>query len=266
MSPTAQAQTRARIRLTYSNAISVMPETSRLTIFVNDVQVAQAPIAAASDPGGVDVELPRGLLSAGYNSVRIAVSQRHRVDCSLEATYELWTQLDPAASGLAFPELADPGINTLDDLAAISPDASGAVTIRAVLPERRGPGAIDRVLRAVEAVTIRAGIVRPNVEIVDTIDNRPGLWVLAGLRADLDAHGLGQFASDATGPTLAGRDVAGRTIVVAAGDDPDETQASIDKILPSRPIESRARRERPIRSARPRTRSSTSAAFPSSAD
>ena len=186
----AQAQTRARVRLTYSNAISVMPETSRLTIFVNDVQVAQAPIAAASDPGGVDVELPRGLLTAGYNRVRIAVSQRHRVDCSLEATYELWTQLDPAASGLTFPELADPGINTLDDLAAISPDPSGAVAIRAVLPQGAAPSAIDRVLRAVEAVTIRAGIVRPNVEIVDAIDNRPGLWVIAGLRADLDAQGL----------------------------------------------------------------------------
>ncbi len=92
-----------RVRLSYSNAISVMPETSRLTIFVNDIQVAQTPIAAASDPGGVDVELPKGLLTAGYNRVRIAVSQRHRVDCSLEATYELWTQLDPAASGSDLP-------------------------------------------------------------------------------------------------------------------------------------------------------------------
>ena len=89
---------RARIHLGYTNAISVMPEASTLSISVNDVPVAQTPIAAATDPGALDVELPRGLLTQGYNSVRIAVAQRHRVDCSMEATYELWTQLDPATS------------------------------------------------------------------------------------------------------------------------------------------------------------------------
>jgi hypothetical protein len=230
----AQAQTRARIRLSYSNAISVMPEESTLAVSVNDISVAQTPIAAASDPGGLDVELPRGLLVAGYNMVRISVTQRHRVDCSLEATYELWTQLDPATSGLTYPGLVDAGIATLDDLAAISPDPSGAVTIRAVLPDEPDAASVDRMLKAVEAVAIRAGIVRPSVEIVKDVDARPGLWVLAGVKSDLRARGFDRWLTDADSPALAGLDAPGRVIVVASGADAKATDAAIAQILPKR--------------------------------
>jgi hypothetical protein len=236
----AQAATRARVRLAYSNAISVMPEVSTLSVSVNDIAVAQTPIAAASDPGALDVELPIGLLTPGYNTVRIAVSQRHRVDCSLEATYELWTQLDSAASGLSFPGLADPGIATLDDIAAVSPDASGAVTMRAVLPANADAAAVDDMLKAVEAVAIRAGIVRPNVEIVDAIDDRPGIWVLAGLRTDLQARGFGRLLPDRDEPAIAGTDAPGRVIVVAAGSDAAATQQAIAALLPTSPPTDRA--------------------------
>ncbi len=238
----AQARTRARIHLAYSNAISVMPEVSTLAISVNDIAVAQTPIAAASDPGALDVELPRGLLTEGYNNVRISVAQRHRVDCSLEATYELWTQLDPAASGLTFPGLADPGIVSLDDLAAVSPDPTGALTIRVVLPEGANSAEVDRAMQAVESVAIRAGVQRPNVEIADAIDERPGLWLLVGLRADLRARGFGKFLSDSedASPQLAGMEVPGRVIVVAAGRDEKETMESIDAILPARRLDAHA--------------------------
>jgi hypothetical protein len=230
----AQARARARVHLSYSNAISVMTEVSTLSIAVNDIPVAQASIAAANDPGSIDVELPRGLLAPGYNSVRVAVTQRHRVDCSLEATYELWTQLDPASSGLTFPGLADPDIRTLDDLAAISPDASGAVPVRAILPDPSDALAIDRVLKAVQAITIRAGIVRANVEIAETIDDRPGLWLVVGAGDALRAHGLSKFASDTPEPRILASDVPGQTIVAVAGPDGPQTDAAIEKLLPAR--------------------------------
>lgn len=236
----SQAQTRARIHLAYSNAISVMPEVSTLAISVNDIAVAQTPIAAASDPGSVDVELPRGLLAAGYNNVRISVTQRHRVDCSLEATYELWTQLDPATSGLTFPGLADPAIATLDDLAALSPDMTGATPIRAVIADGADPETINLALRAVQAVVIRAGIARPAVEIVDAIDERPGLWVLAGTRDDVRAGRLEAFAPESDEPVVLGGEVLGRVVVSAVGADAKQAQQTIDKILPARRFETRA--------------------------
>jgi hypothetical protein len=238
----AEARTRARVHIGFTNAISVMPEASSLSISVNDVPIAQTPIAAATDPGALDVELPRGLLTPGYNSLRIAVSQRHRVDCSLEATYELWTQVDPASSGLAFPGMSDPHIEVLEDLAAISPDASGAVTIRLVLPQGADAAAVDNAMRAVEAVAIRANVQRPRVEIVGEVPNSPGLYVLAGERGFLAAHGFGHFLSSGDGRELsvAGQDTPGRVVVVAAGDGQRETAQAIDGILPIRPPQERA--------------------------
>ena len=238
----AEARTRARVHLGFTNAISVMPEISTLSISVNDIAVAQTPIAAATDPGALDVELPRGLLTPGYNSVRIAVSQRHRVDCSMEATYELWTQLDPASSGLTFPGLADPRIDVLDDLAAISPDASGATTIRVALPDDPDADALDKALRAAQAVAIRAGVRRPHVEFVDEIGERPGLYVIAGQRDYLRAHGFSKYLSLIQGRVLAieGQDLPGRVIVVAVGDTPTEIGEAIETILPVRRPEERA--------------------------
>ena len=237
----AESRTRARIHVGFTNAISVMPESSTLSITVNDVAVAQTPIAAATDPGALDVELPRGLLTQGFNNVRIAVSQRHRVDCSMEATYELWTQVDPASSGLAFPGVADPHIEMLDDLAAISPDASGAVTIRVVLPEDPDAAAVDSAMHAVEAVAIRANIQRPRVEVVGEIRDDAGLYVLAGQRGYLTLHGLGEFIGPGQGRALSveGQEVSGRAIVVAVGDSPKETAEAIDGILPVRHAEAR---------------------------
>ena len=235
----AQAQTRARIHLAYTNAISVMPEASSLSVSVNDVAVAQASIAAASDPGNVDVELPRGLLEPGYNAVRVSVEQRHRVDCSLEATYELWTQLDPAQSGLAFPGLADQPIVSLDDLAALSPDASGAVPIRAILQKNADPATIDLTMRAIQAVALRGGYARPVVDVSPEIGESAGLSVLVGAKSELRSRGFGQFLSAGAPLTLAGAGAPGRSIVVVSGANPAEIAASIEQILPPRRPEQR---------------------------
>jgi len=228
-----QAQTRARVRLTYTNAISVMPEVSTIRIFVNDLEVGKSQIAAASDPGSIDVELPKGLLTTGFNAVRIEVSQRHRVDCSLEATYELLTQIDPKTSGLTFPGAPDAGIATLDDLAAVSPDESGAVTIRAVVPSDATPETIDRELKAVEATAIRARIFRPNVEVVESIDERPGLYVLASTFADARAHGMGALLGKVGSPDIVATDTPGQIVVAVGAETGEAVEAAINKILPA---------------------------------
>ena len=228
-----QAQSRARVRLTYTNAISVMPEVSTIRIWVNDVEVGKGQIAAASDPGSIDVELPKGLLTTGFNAVRIGVSQRHRVDCSLEATYELLTQIDPKTSGLTFPGAPDPGIASLDDLAAISPDETGAVTIHAVVPGDATPEAIDAELRAVEATAIRARIVRPNVEVVESIEDRPGLYVLASTFADARVHRMGDYVDKAAEPAIVATDTPGQVLLVIGGENQSALEAAIHRILPA---------------------------------
>ena len=228
-----EAQTRARVRLSYTNAISVMPELSSLAIYVNDIEVARQAIAAASDPADLDVELPRGLLVEGFNALRVAVTQRHRVDCSLPATYELWTQLDPAMSGLVFPGLAGLGLASLDDLAAISPDPGGATPIRAVLAPGASEMQVNRVFHALEGVAVRAGLARPQVEIASAFDARPGLWLVAGVNADLRAELPENLMGTASGARLV-TDDKGRAIVVVSGDTDADFDAAVAELLPSR--------------------------------
>ncbi len=236
----AQAQTRARVHIAFTNAISVMPEASSLSVSVNDVAVAQASIAAASDPGNVDVELPRGLLEPGYNAVRVSVEQRHRVDCSLEATYELWTQLDPAQSGLTYPGLADQPLTNLDDLASLTPDASGAVPIRAVLQKNADPATIDLTMRAIQSIALRGGYARPVVDVSQEIGDAPGLSVLVGARGDLRNRGFAQFVSNDATLTFAGAGAPGRSIVVVTGANAADIAATVEQILPPRRADQRA--------------------------
>jgi hypothetical protein len=230
----AQAQTRARVHVAYTNAISVMPEASRLSISVNDVAVAQASIAASSDPGVIDVELPRGLLESGYNAVTVSVDQRHRVDCSIDATYELWTQLDPATSGLTFPGLADDSIAQLDDLASLSPDATGAVPIHAVLAKDAAPEVVDLTMRAIEAIAIRGGFARPVVDVSPEIDEKNALSVVVGAGEDLRRRGFGQYTTEASGVLLKDGEDRGHTVVVVTGQDSAEIETAIQQILPPR--------------------------------
>jgi len=85
----------------------------------------------------------------GFNSVRISTDQRHRVDCSLDATYELWTQIDPKGDR---PDLrdADASIDNLADLGAGCARRAGALPIRRSAAQNRQPANVARMMRAAQ--------------------------------------------------------------------------------------------------------------------
>lgn len=89
------------LELTVETAISALPGATRLEATINGRRL---PAVAIDRPGRrrlVSVPIPPGHLVTGPNRLQLALAQRHRVDCSVAATYELWTRVDPAASGLA---------------------------------------------------------------------------------------------------------------------------------------------------------------------
>ena len=235
-----QAQSRARVHVAYSNAISVMPEASTIEISVDDNVIARSRIDAGSDPAAVDVELPRGLLQAGYNAVKVTVEQRHRVDCSIAATYELWTQLDVATSGLAFPGLADIGYKSLDDLAAVSPDATGATPIQLILKKGATNAEIDHAMRVVEAVAIRGGYARPVVAVSPAVTEGPGVSVIAASPQDIADQGFAATAATDGSPQLVAAGASGHPLVVAPIEGTSKLDAILGQILPPRRVEARS--------------------------
>ncbi|PWB95534.1 cellulose biosynthesis cyclic di-GMP-binding regulatory protein BcsB [Methylosinus sporium] len=179
----AQASRRLQFRIGYLAAVSVMPEASALTLTINDQTIGDTPIRAVQEVETIVFDIPPGVMRPGFNSVRIATSQRHRVDCSLEATYELWTQIDPTETGLVLPE-DDPGVVSLSDLGALPPDEQGALPIRAVLGANAKPLEIERMLRAAQAISLAGRFEQPVVDAGPAAGGRYGVNLFVGAAAE----------------------------------------------------------------------------------
>lgn len=181
-----QARRRLQFQLGYLSAISVMPEASRLTLLINDQPVGATAITAVQTVKTVAFDIPPSLLRAGFNSVRIAAEQRHRVDCSLEATRELWTQIDPTRTGLVVDE-ADAEIDAIADLGALPTDEQGALPLRAVVAAHPATKDLDRMLRVVQIISIIGRFEQPVVDAGALAGGRYGANLLVGTAAELSA-------------------------------------------------------------------------------
>lgn len=153
-----QAGRAAKLHVAYQNSIFVAPETSKLTITINDVVVAAEPIASAEKPAERVFEIPAGLLKAGGNMVRFGTSQRHRTDCTIESTYELWTDVDPSKTYLSFDGANDRRLGTLDDLRAVGVDGKGNTRFRIIAPALDQLGATDTLMRLSQGLALIAGM------------------------------------------------------------------------------------------------------------
>jgi hypothetical protein len=148
----AEASGPIKLQLGYLSAVSIAPEASRLVVTLNDVEIGRADIQAPHAVRTLTFDAPAGLARPGFNALRVSVDQRHRVDCSLEATYELWTQIDPAQTGFVFADATR--LASIADLPALPPNPQGAMQIRLMLGDQAELGGVDRALRAVQAVAL----------------------------------------------------------------------------------------------------------------
>ena len=226
-----QARGRARIRLSYTNAVSVMPEASKIQVYINDNLVAENQISAASDMGVIDADIAAGTLESGYNALRIVVHQRHRVDCSMPATYELWTQVDSASTGISFPSYAEETQTEVTELAAVPADATGATVIRAILPPDANAGQIDRMILAAQLVALRGGYGRPVVEVAEKSSAFAGISLYIGTQDELAARGFAKEATATDALMLRGGGVSGHYDMFVTGATDADVAASLDKLL-----------------------------------
>lgn len=204
----AEAGQAQRLRLTYTAAVSVMPEASHLAVTVNDTSLGAWRLATGGTARTLDVSLPAGSLKPGWNMIRLDAEQRHRVECSVSSTYELWTEIDRAHSGLVFAAGYAPERRSLADIAGVAPDEHGRIHIRLVMPQDPDPAQMRRALQTIQALTVAGGFLDPVVDVTRTLGKGPGIDLLIG---------AGPRAQHETLPNVA----AG---TVALVDDPDPTR------------------------------------------
>jgi cellulose synthase operon protein B len=224
-----EAARMAKFNLAYRNAISVMPETFRLTVRINDVVVGETAVQDANQPETLSLNIPVGILQAGFNSVRVSVRQTHRVDCSVNSTYELWTQLMPDQSGFVFAG-ASGEIRNLQELPAVNPGRDGTTLIRVRTPSNREPSGLNQASRAVQSVVMLGHFTHPRVELGSELGNEAGLDVIVGSAPEIQ-RSMGLRIPGA-GPRhqLQHNIQSGNVMLVVTGETDAEVELALDAL------------------------------------
>ena len=209
-----QANGALRLRIGYRSAVSVLPDASMLTTRINGHIIGTDVIDAPRGLRIVDFDVAAGLAKPGYNAITISVRQRHRIDCSVAATYELWTRIEPGETGLVLPTDAR-AITAATELPALLPRADGTLPIHILLHGKTTQRHVERLIRATSAIAIAANALQPIVDFDASGAGPEGIDLAVGPRAALandprfeDALGSGPLvrilpaAAGAARPTL----------------------------------------------------------------
>ena len=180
----AQAASPLRFRVGYLSAVSVLPDASTLAVKVNDTPIGTDAIDASRGLRTIEFTIPAGLTRPGFNAISISVDQRHRVDCSVAATYELWTKLDPSETGLVLqPDTQT--ITDTSDLAGLLPRFDGTLPIHVVLVGKTNPNHLGRLIAATQRIALAAHALQPSVEFTTAPADPYGIDLLLGTREAL---------------------------------------------------------------------------------
>jgi len=168
-----EASRSAKLIISYSNAVLVMPEGSRLRVSINGQRIVDEPIKAAAQPVEIAAAIPRGALRAGANLIRFEAMQRHRTDCSVESTYELWTEIKGAKTGLRFEGTEPHPMLGLDDLPAVGFDGNGTTHLQLIVPVGAETSAGSDLIKLVQAVSLRGLYPHPVVTLAEAPAAKP---------------------------------------------------------------------------------------------
>lgn len=184
-----QAEAAVRLNFGYRNSIYVAPEASTLSVQVNDTPIGETTIRSAAGVAENSIELPYGLMRPGSNKISFSASQRHRTDCTVQSTYELWTDIVPEQTYLDFDTAKMTMPPTLDDIRAVGVNAQGQTRFNIVVPKLDQSASTTPLLRLSQALGMLAAMPNQVFEFSTTLPTQvsPGeLTVVVGTAAELE--------------------------------------------------------------------------------
>ncbi len=217
-----------KLLLSLQTSISTAPESSSMRVFVNDQEIGTIKLAAG-DPYQVELKVPNGLVQPGYNAVSILVDQKHRVDCSVDATYELWTQVDPEHSGFVFSGNAKAGGNSVPDLIALGGITDGRTPIHGQVASGASSAEYNRILAVIQSLAIAGSFDRPAVTIGAERGQGPGIDVVVGTRSTVaEAIGADRAAGLKDGVSVLSDEANQRKVLVITGKTTGDVDAAVE--------------------------------------
>ena len=174
----AEAESPATVTVGYKSAVVVAPESSRLRVLINERVVLEGPIAASERFGRLSIRLPVGLLRTGANLIRVEASQRHRTDCSIASTYELWTDIYSSQSSLSFDTPGATQLRRVEDLGAAGLDRRGVAHLRIVAPALGQTALTRSLVRFAQSAALLIDSPSETVSVVEHADAPGGPGVV----------------------------------------------------------------------------------------
>ncbi len=175
--------------ISYQNATSVVPDESEMVIQVNGAKLGSIRIASPFGFTEERLAVPASYLKAGRNRVEIRTRQYHRVDCSLDATYELWTRINPQTSG--FEPKTPVTFSGIEDLNRVGRMENGRTELRLVLPETATTDMLNDALPLLQAIALYLD----RDDVVVTVASAPGDG--AGIDVYVGSPEIGRQTNDA---------------------------------------------------------------------
>ncbi len=241
----AQAEAAAQLKVSYLNALVVAPEISSLTIRINNSEVGKQALSASAAPSPVAIDVPAGLLRQGANTIEFVVTQRHRTDCSVRSTFELWTEIPPASAVLSFEGVGLGQVRQLSELAAIGVDENGATTVRLIAPALGTPDATRAAMIFAQQLTLAMRVPGLRIEQATELSPaaQPGVLDVVLATAEQLPDSLAEYRAQASSGGVAAlvpRPSGANTLLVSGPDWTSISQASMalvnaSPVTPDRP-------------------------------
>lgn len=163
--PAGEAGRTTELRVAAVSAISALPEASSVTVFVNGLSVGTIALRAGG-PSTLTVPIQPGQVVEGFNEVMFVASHQHRIDCSLEGTYELWTRILPERTGFIVSQ-AEKRSSPVSDMAAVLGRNPAPSTLRLHLPGTLDSASATRLGRFVNTTVLNGWIANPEIALAN---------------------------------------------------------------------------------------------------
>ncbi|AUX80048.1 cellulose biosynthesis cyclic di-GMP-binding regulatory protein BcsB [Sinorhizobium fredii] len=232
----AQAQAGRRLTFAYQNAIVVAPEASVLSVLVNGKLVGEGAVQAADGPHERSYDIPAGLLRTGENEIRFRAHHRHRTDCTIQSTYELWTEIASESAFITFEGEEPRALTAIEDIQAVGTNETGRTQFNIVAPALEQPSRVPVLMRLAQGVGL-LGRMRSQSIVFSRIMpelGKPGeLTIVAGTATELQPLLPSLPAEAATGTIAAFAETgtAHAPVLVLSGPDWTAVAAAIETII-----------------------------------
>jgi hypothetical protein len=233
-----QAKAAVSLNIGYQNAIVVAPESSNIEVTVNNVPLERKSVSSPDSEGNVSMAIPPGALQAGANVLSLGVQQRHRTDCTVQSTYDLWTDITPASTYIGFNADVASRFDTIDDIEATGPDVVGLTSIEIIAPGLANPVSAQPLLKLAQALALRTQMPNQRISFNTRLPSqrKPGtLIVLAGTSREIAAATQSVPPEALAGPYAGFENniINGVSALIVSGPTPQAMQLAIDSLSAS---------------------------------